>query len=292
MKFIVFLLHVGLSAAEPPSSSPMVLRVLTYNIYGILPKTHQPEQPQPSEIARYQEIARRFRRLREEDRAPHLVAMQEAFNVYSEKAAKDSGYPHIVAGAGKSGKIANSGLFILSEFPIIHVETINYKECTGWDCLANKGALHVRITLPPPAGTIDFYTTHMNADGAPAKPEESQKARMAQIINFAAFFHRTRSPDLIAIMGADFNFRPGNEDYAFFAGLAALPNAAESCLNSGNCTGDDPGPIWRDSVDHQFYIPSSEVSLRPIHVAQTFKEPHNGQPLSDHLALETHYLLR
>jgi hypothetical protein len=44
-------------------------------------------------------------------------------------------------------------------------------------------------------------------------------------------------------------------------------------------------------VDHHFYLPGSEpeMNLEPVRIEQTFSEPVDGQPLSDHLGLEVHY---
>lgn len=284
-----------LAPAAPPSPAPFVLRVLTYNIHGILPKARPDEEEEPEAQARsrFREIARRLRALREEGRAPHVVALQEAFNPWADAAAKEAGYPFLRAGAGpRLGKLGGSGLWILSEFPVERAETLDYRDCTGFDCLANKGALHVRVFVPALLRSLDLYGTHMNADEPPAKPEDSMAARVAQIREFAAFVARTRAPKAPLVAAGDFNFLPGNADYAAFASRVPAGNPAESCAAAGACTGDAPGPVWRASVDHHFFAAAESLEVAPSHFAQTFKEPHEGKPLSDHLGLEVHYLLR
>ncbi|MBI3551856.1 MAG: endonuclease/exonuclease/phosphatase family protein [Elusimicrobia bacterium] len=279
--------------ARPPSQGPWVLRVLTYNVHGISPTlTAQDEQIQAQSLGRYREIARRLREARASGSGPQIVAIQEAWHGLSARTATESGYPYVVKGGGaKFPKLGGSGIYILSEFPVVASETIAYKECTGWDCVATKGALHVRVVVPELSQTLDVYTTHMNADEPPAKPADSRKARMAQIKDFAAFVRRTRDPAVPAVMAADFNFTYPGEDSALFERLVGASNSEKSCAASGDCAGDDPRAVLKDSVDHQFYIPGRQGSLKPTRVAQTFREPHNGKPLSDHWGLEESYIL-
>lgn len=113
---------------------------------------------------------------------------------------------------------------------------------------------------------------------------------MAQIRDYAAFVRRTREPGNAAILAGDFNFRSGNADYALFQSLLAGTNALEECSRSA-CAGDAPGPILGRSVDHQFHLPGSRGGVAAAYVAQTFKELHDGEPLSDHLGLEARFRL-
>ena len=102
----------------------------------------------------------------------------------------------------------------------------------------------------------------------------------------------TRTPGAPAVFAADFNFRPGGADYDAFSALPDVSNAAKRCVDSKTCAGDaDPGAIWRDSVDHHFYLAGSEprISIEPVRIEQTFKEQVDGQPLSDYVGLEIHY---
>ena len=274
-----------------PKTAPWNLRVLTYNVHGISPWFVGPQSPDTKALGRYREIARRLRALRAQGKAPHLVTIQEAWHPLSARTAKEAGYPYLVEGAGaRFGKVGGSGLYVLSEYPVVASETIDYKECTGYDCAANKGALHVRVVVPELGRLVDFYTTHMNADEAPATPEDSLKARIAQILQFAAFVRRTRDQGSVAVLAGDFNFKGPAQDFALFKSLTGAANAEEQCLAS-RCTGADPGPILRDSVDHLFQLGSPRSVLKPTHLALTFTEPHEGKPLSDHVGVEAHYLL-
>jgi len=273
-----------------PKQNAWTLRVETYNVHGITPwSVKGPDDAKA--LGRYREIARRLRAARASGKGPQLVTIQEAWNPLSARTAKEAGYPYVVEAApARLGKVGGSGVYVLSEYPVVAAKTMDYKECTGYDCLATKGAVHVRVVVSELGRLVDLYATHMNADEPPATPEDSLKARMAQIREFAAFVKRTRDPGSVAVLAGDFNFKASGPDYALFKALTGAANAAEQCLAS-RCTGADPGPILRGSVDHLFQLPSPRSELTPAHLARTFTELHEGKPLSDHLGLEAWYRL-
>lgn len=278
-------------APASPAAAPWTLRVVTYNIHGITPWSNNDPQLDEKSKGRYLEIAARLRRQRAAGTAPHVVVIQEAFNHWSAKAAREAGYPFVLEGNGaRFGKVGGAGLFILSEFPVFSSSNMDYSDCTGYDCLANKGAMHARIVVPEVQRSFDIYNTHMNADEPPAKPEDSMKARMVQIREFAAFVRRTREPGIPAVLAGDFNFIAGNADYALFRTLLSGTNVLEECARAA-CTGDAPGPILRESVDHQYHLPGERSGVAAAHVERTFTEPHDGEPLSDHWGLEARYRL-
>lgn len=292
----IFLLLAALCAsarAEPVPPSDWVLSVMTYNIHGITPFAHHDAADKGPERNNYDEIAARLRRLRAEGKAPHVVVIQEAFNPWSMKAALDSGYPYVVQGRGpRFGTLGGSGLFILSEYPIQLLTTLDYADCTGFDCWANKGAMHARIMVPERMQAFDLYNTHMNANsGVPPTPSSpSMKARLAQIRDYAAFVRRTRDPEIPAILSGDFNMRVGNPDYALFSSLLEGINAGEAC-QAAECTGGDPAPILKETVDHHFTLNGARMGLVATHFVRAFTEAYRGGYLSDHAALQANFRL-
>ena len=270
----------------PGTPRELVLRVLTFNINGL--PTHPKKKHE-----RYRATGKILGRLRQEGKAPHLVAIQEAFHGRTKELSDEAGYPYLAWGQGPApGKLMGSGLLVLSEYPLDAASTTDYQKCAGWDCFANKGALHVSVRVPGFPEAVDFYDTHLNADGNNGADEgEAQKARDSQIAALIAFVGETRKPGAPLLFAADFNFQPGFPDYEAFSRGLSLRNAAEECSISKDCAGDrDAEGIWRSSVDHHFYASGSEagVRVRPVSVEQTFKEPVDGQPSSDHLGLEVH----
>ncbi len=276
------------TAPGPASQKAFTLRALTYNIHGIA-LTKSGDEDDKALWKRYEEIARRLKAARASGQGPQLVAIQEAWHPISAKAAKEAGYPYVVAGGGaRFPKVGGAGLFILSDFPVLLTETVAYDTCTGWDCVATKGALHVRVDVPG-VGPMDVYDTHTNAEQDGVKPADSMAARVAQLKIYADFVRRTRDPKYPALVMGDFNMKPSGEDYALFESLSGAANAVKDCLLSHACAGQDPGEFWSNEIDHQFHFDGESAALKTDFVAQTFKEPFNGKPLSDHWALEAHY---
>jgi endonuclease/exonuclease/phosphatase family metal-dependent hydrolase len=275
-----------------PAAKPWTITVLSYNIHGIVLANGTPEEKQAAEaqaLSRFREIARRLREMRKNGTAPKLVAIQEAFHLLSNKAAKESGYPHIVSGGGMKpgrGKAVGSGLYILSEYPVLRQESIDFgsKDCTGWDCWANKGAQRVRVSVPELGTTLDFYNTHMNADQDDVPEAESRAMRLKQARQFAEWIAATRGQNAPTVIAGDFNFRKGAEDYELFGALTGAANAGEACERSGSCSGDAPGPVL-GGVDHLYTL----GALAPEDFRQTWKEPYNGEPMSDHWGLEARF---
>lgn len=280
------LLHGSTARAAPVAG--WRLRVLTYNIHGIFPALRDGGNDQEKARGRYREIAARLRRLREEGRAPQVVVIQEVFNPWAAKAAREAGYPFVVEGNGpRSGKPLGSGLFILSEYPIIASGLGDYGGCTSFDCFANKGVLHARILVGADR-SFDVYTTHMNADTPGVRRENLLRVRLEQIREFAAFVARTRDPKVPAVVAGDFNFRAGNEDYALFRSLTGAASVLEECARA-SCEGDPPGPILEKSVDHHFFLSGNGSPVAAEGIARTFTKPYHGRPLSDHWGLEAVY---
>ena len=74
----------------------------------------------------------------------------------------------------KLGEWLNSGLTILSNFPIEERSSQPFYRgaCGGYDCLANKGILLVAITIPGVPEPIEIFTTHMNSKRASGESPE------------------------------------------------------------------------------------------------------------------------
>lgn len=273
------LMAAQLAVTPPPPSGTFTLRVLTYNIYGL---------PSDDEAAheRYAKIGAILARRREEGTAPHVVVIQEAFHPRTSELIERAGYRfHRYGAPGHSDGPLPSGLVLLSDFPIEKAATIDYRRCVGWDCWANKGALYARVKVPGLPVPVEVFNTHMNAG------DEAVEVRKDQALQLLEFQKHYRDPAAPLLSSGDFNFRGPDPDYAIFASGANLTNAAAACAKSA-CSGDpDPGRVLRESVDHHFFSSGARLKVRPLHFEQTFTEPVDGGPLSDHVGLETHYEL-
>lgn len=272
-----------------PAVQEISLTVLTYNIQGL-----------PSEDEawhdRYAKIGKILSEQRDKGTAPQIVAIQEAFHPRTDELVAESGYPYFRFGArGNSHNPLPSGLIILSEYPIETAATIDYRSCVGWDCWANKGALHVRVRFPGLAVPLDIFNTHMNAgpDDPSSERDRAMEVRREQSLELLKFIRDVSLPEAARILPGDYNFRPGDSDYEAYARGLGGANAAETCAVEKNCAGEaDPGKAWRESVDHIFFKAPEGTELKPVSLEQNFKENVDGKPLSDHWGLQTRYLLR
>jgi endonuclease/exonuclease/phosphatase family metal-dependent hydrolase len=108
------------------------------------------------------------------------------------------------------------GLVILSRYPIIDKDILEYtegrvsgkktKRCAGTDCWARKSVQFARIQIHENL-TIDLYNTHLNSGG-----QDGQEIRLSQINQINDFVLR-HSKDTPAVLGGDFNSKPGTLAY-------------------------------------------------------------------------------
>lgn len=287
--YSTLLAEINQSRRRLPMSQELSLTVLTYNIQG-LPSDNEAWHD------RYAKIGAILRERREKGTAPQIVAIQEAFHPRTDELIAESGYPYYRYGArGNSHNPLPSGLIILSEYPIEIAASIDYRSCVGFDCWANKGALHVRVLAPGLTVPLDVFNTHMNAGPDEPGPERdrARDVRQEQQGELLAFIRNVSLPGAAKIFLGDYNFRPGDSDYESFAAGLGGANAAETCATQPRCSGEpDPGKAWRESVDHIFFKAPVGMSLQPVALEQNFKEIIDGKPLSDHWGLQARVLLR
>lgn len=282
-----------------PQHGTFKLRVLSYNIHGLaeifVGKKEFPE-------ARFAEIGNILRALRAAGAAPHIVGLQEAFVAKTDDIARLSGYPYVSRGPGKKGIALNSGLVILSEYPIKDADSIVFgKDCAGMDCWANKGVQYARVMVPGIPEGISIFNTHLNSDPEPKWVDErdrTDRAHMIQTWDLQDFMSEKGVLGKPSILISDFNDGPQDLDYNLFVGwigMGGMRDTNRACVQTQACVKDlDMEDDWRNSADHQFYVGGAnpKVQLDPIVYKKTFKAQVNGHSLSDHSGLEIHYLAR
>lgn len=261
-------------------------KVMTFNVKG-LPFSWLDQ-------GRYEAIGLKFNEMRQKGEAPEIVALQEAFDPATDAIMLLSGYPYSAKGPKSQGTRVNSGLVIMSEYPILKTNSMIYRDCIGFDCLSIKSILHTRIQVPGLERPLDMYTTHLNADpDMPGTPrEDTEYVRLKQTQEAVEFIFRTWDQKNPLIIAADFNFHPIDWSYQFFKTHTQAINAVEKCMQLGTCSGDqDHLKYWQTSFDHQFYHPGrqNQITVTPTYYKKRFTEKFNGKPFSDHVALENHY---
>ena len=300
-------------AASPPLSGN--LSVMTYNVHGL---------PWPIASGRPEALAaigRRLRQLHSRGTAPRVAVIQEAFTSQAKAIAYTSGYRYVAFGPGESanarsrlpqdgsdalgadrlwsrgeglGKWEDSGLMILSDYPIVRVRRMAYSAdaCAGWDCLAAKGAMLAELVVP--GGNVEIATTHMNSRHASGVSDDrSNRAWLLQASELAEFVAANRDAALPVVLSGDLNV---GSDIVRQLGLAdmvaALDNRACDGLRELRATGfaldRDASYALNHAKDWELAFGGRTVRLAPSAAWVPFGSD-AGAPLSDHFGYAIRY---
>lgn len=288
------------ASADPPSQAAEI-SVLTYNVRGL-----------PWPIARrrgeaLREIGRELAALRRERRQPDVVMIQEGFRAEVAGLFEASGYRYWARGPGRAertpfagvvlgahdrlrgeglGKLMGSGLHVFSDAPILEVKRAAYNNCAGVDCLANKGAMLVRLApggLPTP---IDVVNTHMNSRKASLAPRSrTLPAHNGQVRELTAFLETHRQVGNPLLVGGDFNIRNSPARYYFEALERPYTVVGEFCSQPASGCGDGAADAasepWLRSQDLQAFS-AGAVGVQPLRAETLFPAGDRKRALSDH----------
>ncbi|MDX2223635.1 MAG: endonuclease/exonuclease/phosphatase family protein [Rhodospirillaceae bacterium] len=311
------------SAAAP--SGAVQLSVMTYNVHGL------PYPLRRDGVQAMVAIAHELRRQQAAGAAPDVVLIQEGFLDSVRAIADVAGYAHVAEGPGPDDTAANdtvsaagrgverglaatarldkgetlgpllgSGLHVFSRHPIVAVDRLAFGRhaCAGYDCLANKGALLVRLRVPGVADDVQVLTTHLNSRGpSGVSDDRSNAAHGVQVARLAAFLSDKADPRLPLLFGADLNTKrsPPRRDTAA-RHLADFTPAHISCrAQPQDCAlgeGIDAAAHWLDARDLQGYRDGWRVRVEPVAVTAAFDRPVDGKMLSDHVAITAVYRLQ
>jgi len=301
--------------ARPQASADAEITVLTYNVKGL---------PWPFATGRataLREIGRELARMRLEGRSPDVVLIQEGFRWEIADLVRASGYrywaqgPRLgaaklsrVTGEGPRwrsvryplkgegwGKFTGSGLHVLSDLPVSRVEGAVYRHCAGFDCLASKGVMLVRLSLPG-GEEVEVVNTHLNSRGRSGVPaKRTLRAHNGQTDEFLQFLAERHAPDLPLLIGGDFNVRNAPERYDYEATARPYKVVAEFCGEPGaGCEGHAPpadARPWLALQDLQAFGSDRSVEIRPVRIDTLFGSA-GRKALSDHLGYMVSYRIR
>lgn len=299
------------------------LTVLAYNVMGL---------PWPAREGRrsyLREIGDFLGKMRREGRAPDVILLQEGFMDTTLDLINTSGYRNVVPGPDRTdkaieiinertrayekglypwkgegwGKLYHSGLYILSQYPIINRHTHAFRFCAGWDCLANKGIVAAEVRLPRLPDAILLVNTHMQAGASAGVPvERTNKAHMLQIDEAKDFIKDLPRKNMPLIFGGDFNMR--NKNSRVLHGLRTIKAREPHMLVRHYCTDivltcDIAMPLeaevepWRYTQNLQGFIPGPKLDVRPIRMEKVFDGSDKNNPvLSNHDGYMVTYELR
>jgi endonuclease/exonuclease/phosphatase family metal-dependent hydrolase len=128
------------------------------------------------------------------------------------------------------------GIMLLSARPIIATDEIAYDECSGVDCLADKGAIWARVLIDGGEPTnempgnadnfVDVFCTHLNNNDTDTSMTVSdpKAARQAQLEQLHKFVVAKAAPDRPAFVLGDLNVKADSSEYPFLiVTMDALP---------------------------------------------------------------------
>lgn len=300
------------------NSRNLTVSVLTYNISAL---------PWPLETGRVEALNRiglYLGKLRERGQEPDIVLLQEAFiSGGMKKLLKNSGYPNYVRGPLSEDlaaplnselartleqktyrlrgegwqKILDSGLYILSNYPIVQKAVHPFHYCAGWDCLANKGIVFARILIPGLPKPLDILNAHLNSRlDAGVSYSRSLVAHKLQVDELDSFTTRARDVGNPFIFGGDYNIRDSVDRVAYvLAKKRPTTNVRYYCSVISNACdiripleGSKP---WMKARELQGFANDSEISVQPVRIEAMFDNISNGEILSDHSGYLVYYRL-
>lgn len=264
---------------EAPNSSKE-LKILCWNIY-MLPRSvfYTGKRKRAREIAKV---------LPAENY--DIIVFQEAFHGDARRIMKRAWkdlYPNRIGPANRHWywvKV-NSGVWILSKFPLKELQQIKYKDCHGFvDCFANKGALLVEGEFE--GQKFQLLGTHIQAGG----PDSIKQKQYEAIRALADQYKEEGVPQILA---GDFNMGP-DVDGSYERMLQTLDVKGYEPDGELKYTADGRNDFRRNEkkrlIDFIFYRPNGKEPQKLIRNVRRFRSEQpwseDYRDLSDHWAVE------
>jgi endonuclease/exonuclease/phosphatase family metal-dependent hydrolase len=167
----------GSQAAPAAGTARQRLKILTWNIWMMPSWTFQ----SPRNKKRARAIAAELLKLDFD-----ILCLEKAFSRGARKVlahALASRYPYRYGPANSRCSLkSNSGVWVLSRFPLSDYHEIRFRDCAGIECFSRKGAL--LLTGAFEGHRFQLLATHLTGESGPRSTPQRQKIRdrqMAQI---------------------------------------------------------------------------------------------------------------
>ncbi|WP_312137793.1 endonuclease/exonuclease/phosphatase family protein [Sphingobacterium sp.] len=255
------------------------LNVLTYNVAGLPQLISSAKTPRASSI---RSIGQRINHF-------DIVNVQEDFN-YNEFLYADNSHPYRTEAMGTIP--FSDGLSTLSKYPIVDVDRVAWKDCSGADCFTPKGFSYTRMELSKGV-FLDVYNIHATAQDN----KDAVKARKQNLIQFANYVKQHSEGEAVLIMGdfnahytfSEDNIRDFKRETGMIDGWVEVWNRGEI---PGVVTGFKAGVALDideacESIDKIYFRGSSKFSFIPrgYRVEKELFQNKDGAALSDHCAI-------
>lgn len=202
--FLVFSCSPDLPSFQSESdflhnSETAQFKILSYNIWALpVPFGH--------------EIEKRIKKLSKHLNDFDIILLQEAFHSESHSLEKQANFNYSFFHNNSSLFKLNSGLGILSRYPIVNVQFMPFSACEGLECFANKGVLFVRLKHPE-LGYLDIFNTHFHSSGGSEDTQTTDKIREDNNSRTLMKFMAQQDKGYPTIIGGDFNLKDSSSTY-------------------------------------------------------------------------------
>lgn len=194
--------------------STKTLKILDYNAFW---------RPQLLHMGREEYMRRRSQLLLEKIQDYDVVCLEEGFQFGSDiaknfiEAAKSLGFKYTLTAKNPpllSRQVIDSGLMIISKFPILEADSIRYTAGCGVDSFAAKGSIYAKIQIDD-KHHVHLFSTHLQASYQNGKDPTvvDVKVRQAQFDQLSAFM-KTKATDhypVVVVGDLNVNSRYGDE---------------------------------------------------------------------------------
>lgn len=303
------------AACYAPAAAPKVerladgrsavrLRVLLWNVEGLPWPIRSGRDPKLAAIADW--IAAR----RNAGRGPDILILHKAFVPAASHIAVAGGFSSIVPGPALErkralpsaapppgyaaaghwwkgegvGKWLDSGLYVATGLPVLAArdEAFDVDSCGGYDCLANKGGLALRVAIPGAPEPLYLFNTHRNSREPAGVPiTRAETAHVLQTRENDTLLARFVPPGSAMIAAGDFNNYRAGDRIGRFAGDPAFRLAGKAQGHRARPAPMTDNSAWTEAYDLVGYRGSAGLRVEPLAVATLFDGKH-GPRLADH----------
>ncbi len=257
------------------------LKMLSWNIY-MLPR-----------FAKHTGKRKRARKIAEamvkEDY--DIFVFQEAFHGDARRILKrklKKTYPYRIGPANRNPfwVKTSSGVWIVSKIPLTKLEAIKYKECTGVDCWAKKGALLVEGEWE--GQKFQLLGTHIQAAG-------HDSIKQSQYGEIRALIDKHKKEGVPQILAGDFNMGPDRDGFQPMIKTLDIPEYIANSDRKHTAGSDNDIRQGRSTkkkkdrvIDFVFYRANGKEPQKLVRNIMKFTDRWSDdyEDLSDHYAVE------
>jgi len=248
------------------------LKMVTFNVWGL------PSWLTGAPGGRYPRIARELARL-----DPDIVFLQEAWTAKARKSVPEGPW-WIARASGQRSFFQQSGLVVMSRYPIVGGEFYPFNRAAFPDRFVNKGVLKVTVLLAD-GERLNLWDVHLQ-DG------HRERIRSGQIRKLLSLVQSAQDGQLADLVGGDFNCTPESPLYRELKTRVG-PSVQELDGKAPFVTWDNlcAKPGAGRTLDYIFVRARTPLPLPKATSQAVFTAPDLRQRLSDHFGVEAVVIL-